>query len=685
MVDMFYNTIRDIIRRYVPMANSSKNKYPLWYSKSLIKVLNEKNKYRKRYSKYKNPLDDMTYRLLKERSLKLIQINYKHYLESIESSLTSNPKIFWSFLKQKRNALSCYPSTMHYNSVTTSHKLEVSNFFASYFSSVYDYNIGNCTDGPLVESNNVLMPTVSDNPKSRNLNNIIFTNDMVEKALKGLDPCKGAGSDGIPPVFVNKCSKSLAEPLCMIFNRSLQTGHFPTLWKEALVVPIHKSGDKSAVDNYRPVSILSTFGKVFESLVYPIIFWHVKQLLLPQQHGFIRARSTSTNLATFLTDIVDAVDRGTPVDVIYTDFSKAFDKVNHQILINKLFSCGITGNLLSWCASYLVERLSKVAIDGFTSDAYMASSGVPQGSHLGPLFFNIFINDVDSCFLNSKIYLYADDLKVAMRQNNESDHRLLQEDLNRFSSWCESNKIKLNAEKCYFVHFSRRLTPNTNIYKIGDQVIQEVDVIRDLGVHIDSKLRFHVHIDKIAKKGFKLMGFVLRNCKQFKRSSSKIAVFNSLVRSGLEYGSVVWSPLYEIHKQRLESIQRKFLYHLSYQCKLAKRLPTYETRLEYFKLLSLEDRRKVLDFMFLYKIINNKVDCADLLSRINYNVPSKLARLSRYLPFKANTFRTNLGHFSAMDRIQSQFSKLSRSNDVDMSYSLRKFKSSLMSFKFERL
>ncbi|RVE50535.1 hypothetical protein evm_004864 [Chilo suppressalis] len=493
---------------------------------------------------FKNPLDDTSFRILKTRCNQLAQSSYNSYIESIETSLTSNPRLFWSFLKQKRKGCSSYPSAMTYKDKIAHTGSEICNAFASCFSSVYDCDFNSA-------NMNATCSLVYDASGSQTLHDVTITTGMVEKALKALDPRKGAGPDGLPSSFVASCHEVLAEPLSLIYNKSLRTGIFPSIWKEALIVPVYKSGDKTSVNNYRPISLLSIFGKVFEVLVHPFLAWHFKNILLPQQHGFIRSRSTVKNLAGFVSDLVAAVDHGTPVDVIYTDFSRAFDKVDHKTLVSKLFRYGIFGNLLNWCESYLTERSSRVVLNGFISSSFLIASGVPQGSHLGPLFFNAFINDVASCFLNSKIHLYADDLKIVRLINNVNDPILLQEDLNRFSSWCKVNSMKLNVSKCSYRHFSRRKSPYFNTYKINNDIIGEVDVIRDLGVFMDQKLRFHIHIDKITIKSFKLLGFVLRNCKEFRQASSKIAVFNTLVRSGLEYCSVIWTPYYEVHKQLL--------------------------------------------------------------------------------------------------------------------------------------
>lgn len=215
------------------------------------------------------------------------------------------------------------------------------------------------------------------------------------------------------------------EPLAHIFNASLQQGIFPREWKLSFVTPIHKDGLRSDVSNYRPICIQSALAKLFEKLILPQLTQFFSDIITPKQHGFIGGRSTTSNLFTYIGYILNAMNNGYKVHAVYTDFSKAFDRVNHDILLQKLDAIGVRGNALKWINSYLVGRKIQVRVDGHLSSNYDVKTGVPQGSHLGPILFNIFINDIGVNF-NSEYLLYADDLKIYRRITSNSDSQALQ-------------------------------------------------------------------------------------------------------------------------------------------------------------------------------------------------------------------------------------------------------------------
>lgn len=446
-------------------------------------------------------------------------------------------------------------------------------------------------------------------------------------------------------------------------------------------MPLYKVGDKNFVNNYRPISILPVFAKVFEQLLYPILSWHFKLIIDPNQHGFMRARSTTTNLVSFVDNISKELDTCFSVDAIYTDFSKAFDRVNHQLLLDKLSAYGVAEPLLSWFGSYLSKRKSLVVASGHSSDPFPVHSGVPQGSHLGPLLFNVFINDIGECFHNSKYCLFADDLKIFKAVKSSTDSILLQHDLDRLILWCQRNNMDLNVAKCFFIHFSRKNSNPHTQYKLHNDVLEEVTYIRDLGVTLDYKLRLNMHIDNICNKAFKSLGFVLRNCKDFRCPKTKIVLYNSLVRSHLEYCSVVWNPFYEVYKKRIESVQKRFLWHLTYSCNLAKTIRSYPERLFYFEMSSLSDRRRILDVLFLYKLANSLLDAPYLLSTLNFSVPSRYPRAARVIDIiKETQINSNLGKNAPLNRIIRYFNTTSKHNmHVDLfTESIFEFRKAIM-------
>ncbi|KAA5593060.1 hypothetical protein F3G61_30925, partial [Pseudomonas aeruginosa] len=216
-------------------------------------------------------------------------------------------------------------------------------------------------------------------------------------------------------------------------------------------------------------------------------------------------------------------------------------------------------------SSYLNQRPSQVVIDGHSSNPFIASSGVPQGSILGPLFFNIFINEITNLFKYSTCYLFADDLKIMRVINDVNDAELLQRDIDKLVDWCQINIMYLNISKCLHIKFTLKRNIIPTQYHISGECLSEVSQTRDLGVELDTKLNFTKHIDKIIDAANKSLSFVLRNGKEFKKVSTTLLLYNSYVRSKLDYCSSVWCPTYKTHINRIERIQKKLLRHMSYR------------------------------------------------------------------------------------------------------------------------
>jgi len=250
--------------------------------------------------------------------------------------------------------------------------------------------------------------------------------------------------------LLKQCIEVLCVPLKILFDKSFSSGHFADRWKVASVTPILKSGPKNNISNYRPITKISNLAKLFERIVAHKLSFLVKAYISTSQNGFVAGRSTTTNLVVFSNYCIHAFDMRSQVDAIYTDFAKAFDKVSHSALLAKLARLGIHSALLNWIKSYLHHRFYRVNINGKFSDFYLATSGLPQGSAMGPLLFIIFINDVRFC-LSSECLLYADDLNIFKSIKLATDVQLVQHDLDSLSSWCSRYSLHLNISKCFYV------------------------------------------------------------------------------------------------------------------------------------------------------------------------------------------------------------------------------------------
>lgn len=660
-VEMFYNILHNTIERFVPKRKQRNQAYPTWFTYDLIRLLKEKDKLRVRVRKHNNPRDRLELDIVRKRCKMLLSTCYRNYIDNTESNIKKNPKAFWTFIKQRKSSSrSAIPSMLHSEETGAAGTgQEVVDLFASHFGSIYNDN----TRGDLNNSYMVESPHYTNK-----IGLIQFRESDVLKVLKKLNPNKGAGPDNIPPLFVKRCAEVLSYPLTLIFNYSLRSGCFPTIWKRARIVPVFKKGDISYVKNYRPVSILSTFSKVFESLVCPILTNHTKTVITQDQHGFQEKKSVATNLLSYVTPIMSEVDCNRQVDAVYTDFSSAFDKVHHSILLDKLRTqYGICASLLSWFRSYLANREQSVVVNGYESSPYIASSGVPQGSHLGPILFILFINDITQCIRNCNCSLFADDMKLSRVIVSADDQLLLQEDLDRVSQWCLSNNMVLNIGKCQHITFTKKRKPIPTHYYINGEEIALVSEVRDLGITLDAKLSFIPQYNNMILKASKMLGFIKRNTKDFRNPSTKILLFNALVRSRLEFCSAIWNPVYVVHSTRIESIQRSFSRHLAFTSSGISSRCSYDERLSFFHLKPLAQRRRMLDLITFQKIVQGISMCPKLLDQIKINVPMMNSR-RRYKKdyFSVPPCKTRLGKHAPMSRFILTFNNWHKICDLDI-------------------
>jgi len=410
------------------------------------------------------------------------------------------------------------------------------------------------------------------------------------------------------------------------------TGVVPEDWRIANVVPLFKKGKRDLPGNYRPVSLTSVVGKVLERIIRDRIYSYLErnELIGDSQHGFVKGRSCLTNLIEFFEKVTKEVDGGKAVDVVYMDFSKAFDKVAHGGLLQKMKMYGIEGDLANWIRNWLADRRQRVVVDGRYSSWSSVTSGVPQGSVLGPLLFVIFINDLDEG-IEGWISKFADDTKVGGVVDSEEGCYRLQRDLDKLQSWAERWQMEFNVEKCEVMHFGRN---NKCVeYRANGRTLNSVDEQRDLGVYVHRSLKVGSQVDKVVKKAYGVLAFIGRGI-EFRSRNVMLQLYKTLVRPHLEYCVQFWSPHYKKDVEALERVQRRF----------TRMLPgmegrSYEERLRDLRLFSLERRRLRGDLIEAYKMIRglDRVDSDSLFPRME-----KASTRGHSFKLRGDSYRTDI-------------------------------------------
>ena len=444
--------------------------------------------------------------------------------------------------------------------------------------------------------------------KSQNfLNNVEFSIKAVMEALNRLPPKTSRTPDNIPAIILRRLSSVIAYPLSFIFNQSFLEGNIPRSWKSAIVCPIFKNkGLASSPNNYRPVSLTVCCCKVMERIISNKMLTHLfdHKLLSLEQHGFLPRRSTVTHMISTIFEMCRAVSSHERLDCIYVDFAKGFDTVSIPKLLHKLAGYGFGGCLLEWIACFLNGRSQRVYLNGTLSRETDVTSGVPQGSVLGPILFLIYVNDVFDCLVGrTSARLFADDLKLFLARKDSVSTDLI-DSLRNFEEWTKIWQLRVSTEKSHSFSIGHRFAPSVPYY-LNDTVLLNTFNVKDVGITLSSNLRFSEHCAKISAKAYS-RAYCILNTFVGSDPAHLIKAYKSFVRPIVEYASPVFSPHLKCDILRIERVQRFFTRKVCRKAGITYR--DYSHRLHILNLQSLEHRRIILDLHFLFKLYHNYFD-----------------------------------------------------------------------------
>ena len=565
-------------------------KQPKWFSRDIAAAIKVRNKAHK-LSKLQPSQETETAH--KSECRKVDRLIRKAKLENedrIASVAKANPKAFFAHVNSRKPVKNTIGPLKDQDGNIISTDEEMAELLNKYFASVY------------TEEDTSEIPDVAINYQGNEpLKKIEITEEIVKTKIKKLNQNKSPGPDGFHPRVIKELEEEITPHLCDIYKASLVQRKAVKDWKLQNIATVFKKGSKDEPGNYRPISLTSVPGKTLESIIADNIISHLEsnRLIRDSQHGFRKGRSCLTNLLEFFHDMFSTYDKSRAIDILYLDFKKAFDKVPHKRLMAKVRSLGIIEEVGDWIEDWLSNRQQRVVINGSSSGWQKVTSGVPQGSVLGPLLFIIYINDLE-LGLVSKISKFADDTKMGINADSDAAIKQLQNDLEKIGEWSLKWQMPFNLEKCKVMHIGHK---NKNAkYELLGKEIQSCHEEKDLGVIITSNLKPSKQCIEVEKKAQKVLGYIKRQFTTRKKETI-LTLYNALVRPHLEYAVQFWSPSQRKDIERLELIQAR----------ATKLIPSirhigYQRRLERLKLYSLEKRRlrgQLIETFKILKGINN--------------------------------------------------------------------------------
>ena len=564
--------------------------------------------------------------------------------QSAVKRIKENSKFFFSYAKSLSKVKSTINMLYDKDRVITTDDKAMADIlqeqFVSVFSNPLDPDVKDPEFGNSIPQGSTL-----------SFSQCILSCESIVAAINEIPNDSAPGPDGIPVVLLKNCAAELAVPIKAIWSESILLQTVPKFYKQTCVSPLYKSkGSRAEAINYRPIALTSHIMKIYERILrlHMVNFIEDNNMLCNGQHGFRAGRSCLTQLLCHFDEIMQGLTNGCDTDAIYLDFAKAFDKVDHRLLLLKLKQYGFGEDITNWISSFLSDRSQNVVVNGQTSYLAKIISGVPQGTVLGPLLFILFVNDMHWCVKHSTIRLFADDTRLLKRISSSDDVNLLQSDLESVINWAKENNMTLHEDKFeYIVHrhnqkdlllhlpfmaeaFSYTLTDGKSLYP--------VEFLKDLGVMVSSDMSWSLQISTIVKRARSMASWVL-GAFHTREKVAMLLLYTTLVRSLLEYCCLVWHPHKVGDIELIEGVQRTFtskihgVQHLDYW-----------DRLKALGLMSLQRRRERYMIIHMWKLLNGVVPNdigVQFSSPSRHGVLAKLPGLSRSSSSRNQTIYDN--------------------------------------------
>ena len=604
--DRFLGELNSLSHKHAPVKKRSRKESKLkekpWINSKIQKMMRIRDKILLKLKK--KPTDDNLnlYKKFRNRVSNVIKESKSRYFHNYFSSNSQNMKQLWSGIKSiishKSSTSSSINKIQDKDGNVTIDSSKISNIFNDFFVNVADE----------------ITKTIPKTPKSpldylsnRTSNSLFLTPVTfieVYDLIKVLNPSKSVGPNSIPIKLLKIIGPSVSPILALLVNQSFQTGIFPDKLKIAKVITLFKKGNPELPSNYRPISLLPIFSKIFEKLMYRRLyrFLEIHDVLFSLQFGFQENHSIDHALVSLTETVKNTLDNKRFGCGIFIDLQKAFDTVNHKILLSKLEHYGVRGCALEWFRSYLSDRKQYVSVNGSNSNLLSIACGVPQGSVLGPLLFLIYINDLPSSSKKLNFYLFADDTNIYCESSDLSNLiKIVNRELRSVKKWLDANKLSLNIDKTNYIifHSSSSSVPSDAVVKIGKKHIKRVKFVKFLGLLLDEHLSWKYHLSELSKKLARTCGIFFR-IRNLLPLDVLLCLYNALFLSFLQYGLIVWGGTYASYIEPIFKLQKKAVRAISFQSRLSPSLPIFKD----LKLLELSEIFELRLSTFVFDSVN---------------------------------------------------------------------------------